>query len=81
MAKEIICPSCGNRGEADLDDKGAFEVRGQFQGKAVRKCNNCGTGLFVGLFSGGLFGKPKLITADLWQSMEETWKREFESEE
>ncbi len=77
MPKEIVCPSCGNRGEATIDEKGAFEVRGQFQGKAVRKCNKCGAGFFLGIFSGILFGKPKVIPSDHWKLMEETWEREF----
>jgi len=77
MPKEIKCPSCGNRGEATIDDKGAFEVRGQFQGKATRKCNKCGVGLFLGPFSGVLFGKSRIIPSDLWKRMEETWEREF----
>jgi len=80
MPKEIICPVCGNSGEASIDEGSAFEVRGQFQGKAVRKCNKCGAGLFIGLFSGGLFGKPKLIPDDFWARMKETWEREFGSE-
>lgn len=79
MPKEIVCPSCGNRGDATIDEKGAFEVRGQLQGKAARKCNKCGAGLFVGLFSGALFGKPKVILSDLWKRMDGTWEREFGS--
>lgn len=77
MAKKIICPTCGNCGEAAIDDSGAFEVRGQFQGRAVRKCNKCGSGLFLGIFSGGLFGKAKPIPPELWQSMEKIWQKEF----
>lgn len=77
MPKEIICPKCGNQGKADIDDKSAFEVRGQFQGKPVRKCKKCGTGIFLGAFSGVFFGKPKIIPPDTWEKMEETWKREF----
>jgi hypothetical protein len=73
MAREIRCPSCGNAGEASVDDSGAFEVRGQFQGKAIRKCRKCGAGLTIG----GLFGKPKVIPKDQWQRMEEVWHREF----
>jgi hypothetical protein len=77
MAKQLICPSCGNIGEATIDNAGAFEVRGQFQGKVVRKCNKCGAGLLVGLFSGGLLGKPKLVPPDLWGNMQEMWDNEF----
>lgn len=80
MAREINCPACGNRGEATIDDTGAFEVRGQLQGKAVRRCKKCGAGLLVGLFSGGFLGKPKLVPSILWERMLEVWGREFESE-
>jgi hypothetical protein len=73
------CPSCGNIGEATIDNTGAFEVRGKFQGKAVRKCTKCGVGLLIGLFSGGVMGKPKLIPNDIWQRMEQMWEKEFES--
>ena len=70
MAKEVTCPACGNRGEATIDDTGAFEVRGQFQGKAVRRCKKCGTGFLFGLFFGIIFGKPKAIPSDLLKHME-----------
>ena len=80
MPHEIVCPSCGNGGEASIDDSGAFEVRGQFQGKAVRKCRKCGSGLAIGPFSGGFLGTPKLIPKDVWRRMEEVWHREFGKE-
>lgn len=54
-----------------------FEVRGTFQGKAVRKCNICEVALLFGVFSGGFFGKPNVISATLWQPMEENWERSF----
>ena len=50
MAKKIICPKCGNTGDARIDDKGAFEVRGQYKGKPVRKCFKCGVGIYLGMF-------------------------------
>jgi len=31
----------------------------------------------MGLFSGGLFGKPNIIPSDLWKRMEDTWGKEF----
>lgn len=76
MSKEIQCPLCANRGEATTDDKGAFAVRGHFQGKAVRKCNKCGAGLFL-----GWLGRPKPIPSQLWQHMKESWERKFGPEE
>jgi hypothetical protein len=80
MANEMRCPSCGNAGEASTDESGAFEVRGQFQGRAIRKCKKCGVGLALGPFSGGLFGKPKVIPEEQWQRMEAVWQREFGNE-
>ncbi|MDI6891519.1 MAG: hypothetical protein QMD08_00770 [Actinomycetota bacterium] len=80
MSKQIVCPSCGNMGEALIGDSGAFEVRGQFQGKAIRKCKKCGAGLSIGPFSGGFFGKPQVIPKDQWKHMEEIWNREFGTE-
>ena len=80
MAIEITCPSCGNAGEASTGDGGAFEVRGQFQGKAIQKCKKCGAGLSIGPFSGGFFGKPKVIPREQWRRMDELWQREFGSD-
>lgn len=76
MPTTLRCPACGNAGEATLDTAGGFEVRGQYQGKAVRKCNKCGAGIFL-----GWFGKTRLIPADLWQRMQEVWEREFGGDE
>ena len=75
MAKLITCPACGNRGEATVDESGAFEVRGYHFGKPVRKCNQCGAGVFLRMFGG-----PELIDAELWARMTEAWEREFGSE-
>jgi len=80
MPHETRCPACGNVGEDSVVDGGAFEVRGQFQGKAIRKCRNCGVGLSIGPFSGGFLGKPKVIPKDQWRRMEEVWRREFGSD-
>jgi len=81
MPKEIVCPSCGNRGEATTDDSGAFEVRGIFQGKAVRKCKKCGAGLLIGLFSGALWGKPKIIPSEQWAKMEDEFEKKMKEME
>ena len=60
-----------NSGEEGDDASGAFEVRGQFEGKAVRMCRQCGTGLFVGLFSGVLLGRPRVIPPrrEVWERL------------
>lgn len=77
MSKITICPNCGNKGEVAIDGLAAFDVRGQLDGKAVWKCNSCGCGLFLGLFSGGLFGTPKIIQTDMWRRMQDEWNRNF----
>lgn len=79
MTERLTCPSCGAKGEATTNETGAFEVRGQYQGKAVRKCRGCGKGLAIGPFSGGLMEKPEVLPADLWRRMETMWEREFGS--
>lgn len=72
MAKTITCPACGNRGDASDDVH--FEVRGQFQGRPVRKCLRCGLGLYV-----RAFGRPDVIPDSLWRQMEDMWESEFGS--
>jgi len=73
----INCPVCKNTGEEGLNTHAAFEVRGQYQGQAVRKCNNCGAGLLLGTFSGILWGQPKVIPAGIWEKMQGMWDGEF----
>jgi len=51
-----------------------FEVRGQLEGKAVKKCKKCGTGLLVGPFSGGFWGSPKIVPEKTWSRMEKMWE-------
>jgi hypothetical protein len=71
---KIKCPNCGNKGSTHYDSD-AFEVRGIFERKPVRKCLRCGAGLFV------LPPKRiKLIDVDLWAPMQESWAREFGTE-
>jgi hypothetical protein len=77
MSRRVVCPSCGIKGTESIDDHAEFEVRGVHNGKAIRRCRNCGAGIAVGVFSGLLFGKPTLIPNDLWQRMEAVWAREF----
>ena len=72
MAQHIRCPSCGNEGEATIDESGAFEVRGQFEGRPIRKCRKCGVGLVF-----GIFGSPKLIPVKVWNKLEKMWEEEF----
>jgi hypothetical protein len=74
---KITCPSCGNRGGTEIGSS-AFETRGQWEGKPVRKCLECGAGMTVGL---GLRGtKAKLIDSSTWGHMEQVWGTEFGSE-
>ena len=74
MPKDIVCPACGNRGQATIDGSGGFDVRGQHGAAPVRKCMKCGRGLYLRLFRG-----PRLITEEMWKQMEEMWEREFGS--
>ena len=73
MAKKIRCPNCGNNGDMTWDQE-AFEIRGNYQGKAIRKCKKCGVGLEVGVLSGA-----RIIPAGMWREMEAIWEREFGS--
>jgi hypothetical protein len=68
---EIACPVCGNSGGAG-DDQAPFEVRGNFEGKAIRKCNGCGTGLAV-----GPSGRVEVIPAPAWEVLDRSWARRF----
>ncbi len=61
------CPKCGHMSAS------GFEVRGQFEGKAVWKCKECGTGLLVGPFLGS-WGSPKIVPEETWSRMEKMWK-------
>ena len=72
MPKNIVCPACRNRGQASIDGSSGFEVRGQHSGKPVRKCLNCGAGLYL-----RMLGAPRLIEPDTWRRMEAVWEREF----
>jgi hypothetical protein len=73
----IKCPTCGRKGGTEVGSH-TFEVRGQLQGKPVRRCRNCGAGMTVGL---GLTGaKAQPIDPDLWRTMEASWAHEFEAE-
>ena len=56
---------------AQLGHDAAFEIRGQWQGKPVRKCNACGSGLTVGVFG------AKRIDDGLWARMQDSWNRNF----
>lgn len=66
----ITCPTCRTSGASESDSEG-FETRGQWQGKAVRKCISCGAGMTVHL---GLTGvKTRAIDAAQWEKMCEVW--------
>lgn len=65
----IKCPNCGNVGGTGSD---AFQVRGTWQGKPVRKCSTCGSGMTVGFPK-----RVKLLEPELWARMEASWERGF----
>lgn len=77
MARQVKCPACGAVGEVAPFDREVFVGRGQVKGKPVVKCLRCGSGLFIGLFSGVFVGRPKVIPAELWSWMEEQWEARF----
>ena len=71
----IRCPRCGNEGTAGsarLGEDAAFDIRGQFEGKAIRKCNGCGAGLAIGLFAG-----PRVIPPEGWEILDRHWRSRF----
>ena len=69
MAK-LKCPGCRTKGNvAD----GSFEVRGQFEGSHLFRCNYCGMGLAVA----SPFGRARPVPQDLWVRMCEIWDAEF----
>lgn len=65
--KPIHCPACGSIGYPN--DEELFEIRGQLEGKPVRMCTRCGTGLFIRLLR-----KPQVIPHNLWVRMQESWR-------
>ena len=72
---KIRCPSCNNEGRTELGSD-AFQVRGTWPGKPVRKCLRCGAGITI--------SPPKhvkLIEPELWGRMQESWAREFGEDE
>jgi hypothetical protein len=69
--KPIVCPACGSMGYPS--DEELFEIRGQREGKPVRKCTRCGTGLFIRPLR-----KPQVIPHNLWVRMQELWQVEFD---
>lgn len=71
----IKCPNCGNQGSTHIGSD-AFEVRGTWEGKPVRKCLRCGAGITVGFPK-----RIKLIEPRIWSQMEGSWGREFGTED
>ena len=85
----IKCPTCGNkgtdvepypedmRGPAWKPTKGeedyAFEVHGREGGRAVRKCLNCGAGVYVKL----LPPRFQAIPPERWALMQEHFAQEM----
>lgn len=70
--KPIVCPACGSIGYPS--DEELFEIRGQLEGKPVRRCTRCGTGLFIRPLR-----KPQVIPHNLWVRMQEVWQAESDS--
>lgn len=80
---KVKCPRCGNRGTdvepvaegfrgpswtpSKGEEDYAFAVHGRDGSRAVRKCLNCGTGIWVKL----LPPRYEAIPADRWALMEE----------
>jgi DNA-directed RNA polymerase subunit RPC12/RpoP len=73
---KVKCPSCGHEGvdrfslPLEREDEGGFEVRGRYRGKAVRKCLNCGAGIFVK----SLPPRYKAIPPSMWAEMQRQWE-------
>jgi transcriptional regulator NrdR family protein len=70
VARVIRCPTCGS--QAAASDESKFDVRGAFQGKPVRRCRACGTGLFI-----RFAGRPQVIDDELWARMQGSWAKSF----
>jgi predicted RNA-binding Zn-ribbon protein involved in translation (DUF1610 family) len=73
----MACPHCQFCSDASRDEPMGFEARGQFNGKAVRRCTRCGGGFFVSLRLAWFGGSPEPIPAPLWQRMQEVWNAQF----
>lgn len=67
------CPNCGAYGAAS--DEEVFEVRGQVEGRPVRKCRNCGEGLMI-----GRLGRARLIPDEIWSKMDAEWEQAFQGQ-
>lgn len=90
---KIKCPTCGAtgtdvepvtedmRGPSWTPQKGeedyAFAVHGRQGGRAVRKCLNCGSGVYVKL----LPPRYQAIPADRWAQMEVYFAEEMAAQE
>ncbi len=90
---KVKCPTCGAvgtdaepipedmRGPSWKPLKGeedyAFAVHGRMGGRAVRKCLNCGSGVFVKL----LPPRYQAVPPDLWEQMQEHFQRETAAHE
>lgn len=78
--RPLTCPKCGNHGDASETTPTGFEVRGQYEGAAVRRCQRCASGLFVKVSGGWMPWSKATISAelvpdDLWVRMQDLWQR------
>jgi len=75
FGKDIAtCPKCGASGIVSIDGLGAFDIRGQLDGKGVWKCNKCGSGLYSRSTIGIVDGKLKPIPDEVWNNMKRQWE-------
>lgn len=63
------CPFCGASGSKWEEDQ--FEIRGQIEGRPVRRCKACGTGF---VFT-RLLGRTRQIPDPIWEKMLAEWDR------
>ncbi len=75
MARTVKCPHCSAPGSISPvePEEHAFAGRGPIDGKATMVCLRCKRGLFLGMFSGLMFGQPDPIPDELWARMSAIW--------
>jgi hypothetical protein len=76
---KVKCPTCGQRGvdryslPREREDEATFAIHGRMGSRAVRKCLNCGSGVFVKL----LPPRYQAIPPDLWEEMQVHFENEM----
>jgi hypothetical protein len=76
---KVKCPTCGQVGvdrhslPLEREDEASFAIRGHSGGRAVRKCLNCGSGVYVKL----LPPRYEAIPPDLWEEMQAYFEQEM----